>query len=505
VGRLRKILAVFARHGFQNVVDRAKLGRFVFNRFKSQEIASLSTPERLRISFEQLGPTFVKLGQLLASRPDLIPLEWSEEFRKLHDQVTPVEFKQIESVLQSHFGAKLSEVFLSFDEKPFAAASIAQVHHAELKDGTKVVVKVQRPGINSVIAEDLQILSQLAELIEKFVPEARRFNPVGIIKEFGRTMELETNFAVEANNIRRFQMQFAGDSSIKIPAVFPEYSGRRVLVMEALEGIPLTQKRALEQEGIDREEILRRGLRAYLKMVYEDGFFHGDLHAGNILIMPDNQLGLVDFGVVGRLNRHAQAAIANMFLALADEDFDRMVYVYIDLAPFTDAVDVDAFARDIRNLLAPYLGLTMKHVNIGRLLMQSAALASQHGLTLPPELVLFFKSIVAIEGMGRLVSKDFDFLKESLAYAKEQVQSAPDPKQLLYDASFFARDAQSLLQGLPRQLKFILRRLNDPSFALKIESIDSKLLRATVDSGFRQIFWGLILAAVILGLLLRTR
>jgi ubiquinone biosynthesis protein len=496
-------VAVFARHGFQNVLVRAKLGRFILNRLTPCNVEQLSTAERLRMSFEQLGPTFVKLGQVLAGRPDLVPLEWSEEFRKLHDQVAPVDFAEIEKILQAHFGVPISDVFTNFDSVPLAAASIAQVHKAQLKNGDKVVVKVQRPGIDRVIEEDLQVLRQLAGFMEKYVPESRPFNPRGIIKEFGHALELETNFSVEANNIRRFQQNFAGDQAIKIPKVYGEYSGRRVLVMEALEGVPLTQRHAFDQQGVVREEILRRGLRAYLKMVYRDGFFHGDLHPGNLLILPNNQLGLVDFGVVGRVSRRIKAAISNMFIALSEEDFDRMAYIHVDLSPFTEQVDVDEFARDIRNLLAPYLGLTMKDVNLGRLLLQSTAIASRHGLSLPSELVLFFKSIVAIEGMGRLISEDFDFLTETLALAKEYVNPTPDPRQLALDAAFFARDVQGLLQTLPRQIKYGLRRLNDPDFAWKVKSEDSEKLRQTLAKGFEQLFWGLILAALLLGLILR--
>ena len=498
-------MGVFARHGFQNVVVRAKFGRFVLDRFTPYHIERLSTPERLRMSFEQLGPTFVKLGQLLASRPDLIPLDWSEEFRKLHDQVAPEKFDDIKKILESHFGAPLDQVFLAFDEKPLAAASIAQVHRAQLKNGEKVVVKVQRPGLDRIIEEDLQILRQLAAFMEKYVPESRPFNPTAVIKEFGHALELETNFAVEANNMRRFQQNFANEKTIKIPEVYGEYSGRRVLVMEALEGIPLTQKHALEQEGIVREEVLRHGLRAYLKMVYRDGFFHGDLHPGNILILPNNQLGLVDFGVVGRISRRIKAAISNMFLALADEDFERMAYIHVDLSPFTEDVDVDEFARDIRNLLAPYLGLTMKDVNLGRLMMQSTAIATKHGLSVPAELVLFFKSIVAIEGMGRMISEDFDFLKETLVFAREYVNPAPEARQFAQDAALFARDIQSMMHTMPRQVKQIMRRFNDPDFAWKVKSKDAEDLRRAVDRGFDKIFWGLIFGALLLGVILRYR
>lgn len=496
--RLKTIVSVFARHGFQDLAVRAKLGRFVLDRIVSKDLEHLTAPQRLRMSFEQLGPTFVKLGQLLATRPDLIPLEFSEEFRKLHDQVSGLPFEEIRKILISHFGASLEDVFSTFDEKPLAAASIAQVHRATLKDGTPVVVKVQRPGIEKIIEEDMRILMYLAELAERFVPEARPFNPRGIIKEFGRSLELETNFVIEANNIRRFQQNFEGDEFIKIPDVHGDYTGRRVLVMEALDGIPLTHKKALEQEGVDPQEILRHGLRAYLKMVYQDGFFHGDLHAGNILILPGNRLGLIDFGVVGRINRKTQNAIASMFLALGDEDYDRMAYIYVDLAPLTDKVDIDEFARDVRDILAPYMGLTMKNVNLGRLLMQSTGVASQHGLSLPSELVLFFKSIVAVEGMGRLISEDFDFLSEAMDFAKDFVHPGWNKGRLTQDAVFFARDMQSLLNQLPRQLKFALRRLNDPDLALRVRDPESAELRHSVERGFRQIFWGLLLGAVLL-------
>lgn len=494
---------MFASHGFHSLVARVKLGRFVLDRLVSKDLEHLSAPERVRMAFEQLGPTFVKLGQLLATRPDLIPLEFSQEFRKLHDQVGGVPFADIEAILVGHFGAPLSEIFLSFDETPLAAASIAQVHRARLKDGSSVVVKVQRPGIERVIHDDLQILRALAELGDRYIPEIRIFNPKGIIEEFARSMEMEINFIIEANNVRRFAANFAGDPYVKIPEVYTEYTGRRVLVLEALAGIPLSQSGALKQEGIEPEEILKHGLRAYMKMVYTDGLFHGDLHAGNVLLLPNNTIGLIDFGIVGRLNRKTQSAIANMFLALAEEDYDRLAYLYIDLAPFTERVDADQFARDIRDLIAPYFGLTMKNVNIGRLLMDSTGVAARHGLVLPSELVMFFKSIVALEGMGRMILKDFDFLAYSLEFAKEIVHVRVEPKRMFSDASVLARDMNSLISTLPRQLKQVLRRLNDPDFSVQIRLAELEALRKSVERGAWIIAWGLVVAAIVLGLLLR--
>ena len=458
-----------------------------------------SVAERLRMSFEELGPTFVKLGQLLASRPDLIPIEYTEEFKKLHDQVRSVPFSEVETTLIQNFGSNWRENFSEFDENPIGAASIAQVHLAKLTSGEQVVVKIQRPGINNIIEEDLSILYTLAELLEKYIDELKLYNLLGIVDEFAKALELETNFVIEANNIRRFQDNFHGEPSIKIPQVYGELSGRKVLVMEALRGISLSQKNALDQEGINPEEVLRTGLRCYLKMVFTDGLFHGDLHAGNMFVLPNNKVGLIDFGVIGRLNKKTQASIANMLVALATEDYDRLAYEYVDLAPFAEGVDVDLFARDLRDLIAPYYGLTLKHVNVGKLLLESASLAASYRLKLPGELIMFFKSIITIEGMGRVIVKDFNFLAYSLEFAAELVESKTEPKKIMRELSSVGRDVNALLSDMPRQVRQLLRRLMSPDFAIKVELVELKKLRKTQKNSANLVFLGFIIAALLIG------
>jgi ubiquinone biosynthesis protein len=299
VARLRTIVSTLAKHGFQDIIEKTGLRKFsLVERLIPAGDGTESAPERLRQAFEELGPTFVKLGQLLATRPDLVPAEYVEEFKRLHDQVSALQFAEIEPSLRGHFGAPIENIFSRFDVAARAAGSIAQVHMAELREGGPVVVKVQRPGIEKVITEDLGVLYFLAELIHRYIPESRTYRPKVLVDEFARALELETNFVIEANNIRRFQENFNNEPNIKIPKVFAEYSGKRVLVLEALEGIPLSQKNALQQEAIDPEAVLRLGLRCYLKMVFSDGLFHGDLHAGNMFVLPNNRIGLIDFGVV---------------------------------------------------------------------------------------------------------------------------------------------------------------------------------------------------------------
>lgn len=496
--RLKTILSVFVRHGFHQVVERARLGSFILDRFTAPEVTGLSAAERLRLCFEKLGPTFVKLGQLLASRPDLIPTEFVEEFRKLHDQVPAMEFGVIRRTLMEHFAQEIEEIFSEFDPVPIGAASIAQVYQARLRDGTPVVVKVQRPGISQVIEEDLSMLRVLADLLESYVSEVRPFNPKAVVEEFARTLALETNFVIEANNIRRFQQNFADQPEIKIPHVYAEYTGRRVLVMERLEGIPLSHRNALDQEGIDPEIILKRGLRAYLKMVFTDGLFHGDLHAGNMFVLPNNQIGFIDFGVVGRLNHKTQGALANMLMALAEEDYDRLAYQYLDLAPYADQFDVDRFARDLRDLIAPYFGLTLRHVNVGRLLLDSTAVASRYGLVLPSELILFFKSIVTIEGMGRLIVKDFDFMTYALEFAGELVRTRYDAARMLRSFSEVSRDTNALLSTLPRQIRQTLRRWNSPDYQMKISVAEIHVIRRSIEKASNLTFLGLVISGLLL-------
>ncbi len=495
---MRTIVAVFAKNGFQNVAEKIKLGRFLIERFTQIDVDKFSAPERLRMCFEELGPTFVKLGQLLATRPDLIPEEFVEEFKRLHDQVSTIGFDQIERVIERQFNIPIKNVFLELDPHPLAAASIAQVHRAKLLDGTEVVIKVQRPGIVEVIKNDVGILYFIADLLQNYVPESRPFNPIGIVDEFFKNLELETDFVIEANNIRRFTENFKHDNSVKIPKVYFEYSTKKVLVLEMLKGIPLGQPASVKQEGVDPLEVMRLGVRTYFKMVFRDGLFHGDLHAGNLFILPNNRIGLVDFGIVGRINRRTQSAIANMFVCLYSEDYERLSYEYVELAPYNDQIDVDEFARDLQNLLAPHFGLSMKNVDLGRLLMGTTQVAAKHHLVLPTELMMFFKSIVTVEGMGRLLAKDFDLLPHAIEFSKELVQHRYQPDQIKADLTLLGQDVGGLLYNLPRQMRQFIRKVNHPDFAVKMSVQEIDDLKRSVETGSNIVFLGLIIGALIL-------
>jgi len=498
--RVRTIVGVFAKNGFQNLAEKIRLGRFLLERFMpASEMDKFTPAERTRMAFEELGPTFVKLGQVLATRPDLVPEEFVEEFKKLHDNVASLPFSSIKALIEDEFGESLDQIFATFEVAPLGAASIAQVHGATLHDGSEVVVKVQRPGIVDVIADDLNILYYVAELLQKYVPEVRVFNPVGIVDEFFKSLELETNFIVEANNIRRFKDNFKSDPSVIIPEVYMDYCSRRILVLEALKGVPLSQKASLEQEGIDRQEVMRIGIRCYFKQVFKFGLFHGDLHAGNIFIMPDSKIGLVDFGIVGRLNRRVQDAIASLFVALYSEDYERLAYEYVELAPYEGHVNVDQFAKDLQDLLAPHFGLSMKNVDLGRLLMDSTAVAARHRLVLPSELMLFFKSIVTVEGMAHMIVQDFNLLDYALEFAEEIVRTKYAPERVRDEILLFGRDSSALLKSLPRQMKQVFRKLSHPGFAVRISLVELDELKRAIEASANILFLGIIVGALIIG------
>lgn len=415
----------------------------------------------------------------------------------LHDQVQSLEFKVIEQVLIEELGNDWKKHFLSIEENPLGSASIAQVHRAVLATGQKVVIKVQRPGIVQVINDDLNVLYFIAELLERYIPEVRAFNPIGMVDEYFKTLELETNFVVEANNIRKFKENFKKETNIKIPDVHFDLVTERILVMEELHGRRLSQPDSLNQEHVTSSEIVKVGFKAYLKMVFIDGFFHGDLHAGNFFIFPNNEIGLIDFGVVGRLNSKTQTTIVNMLIALSKEDYTRLAYEYVDLAPISDQVNVDLFAKELQSLISPYYGLTMRHVNLGKILMSSAAIAAEHGLSVPTELMMFFKSIVSVEGLGQKITPDFDFLQLTLTMISDVANHQFQPTKFIDEAHILLRESRGFLNSLPRQLNMILRRINSPDYKMKLHIEGVEDLRKTILVSFNLLFLGIIIAALI--------
>ncbi|MBI4041983.1 MAG: hypothetical protein HY391_00760 [Deltaproteobacteria bacterium] len=487
IGRVKTIATTMAKHGLATVAEKLELNKVAripskVKKKSEKEAAKFTLPQRLRMCFEELGPTYVKLGQLLSMRPDLIPPDFIAEFQLLQDTVSPSPFAAIKRAIETEIGGPLEDHFKEFDHKPFASASIAQVYKAELRDGTAVVVKVQRPHIEGIIEGDVQILELLASLMEHYLPELRVFNPTGIVKEFAKTIRRELNFKFEANHINRIARNFEGDARLKVPKVFSEYSTERILTLEQIDGIRITDIAALKKANIDPALITHTGVQVFYKMMLIDGLFHGDLHAGNIFVTGPETLALVDFGIVGYLSRQLRDSIANIFLALVEEDYETLACEMLEIGRPRGSINMEHLQQGIRDIVEPYYGLSLKDINVGRLLIDVTLEASRHSLRVPRDVMLLSRALLTLEGTGRILNPDFNLLEEMSDFSKVLVRDRYSPERIIKDLIRIVRDANSLLRVMPRQLKQILNKLAAEEYTLgvSIEGLPRSIQRLTI-------------------------
>jgi len=498
VQRLRQIIAVFARHGFVDVVDRMNLGKFLPSRLAAyaESQAERTTPERLRLAFEELGPTFVKLGQLLSTRPDLFPENFIEEFTKLQDNVQPLPFDVVRTAVERELGRKIEESYASFASEPLAAASIGQVHEATLASGVQVVVKVQRPEIERIIETDISLLAFLAGLLEKYVPETRVVGPKIIVDEFFRTLSYELDFVVEANNMSKIAENMASIPEIVIPKVYKSLSTHKILTLERLDGVRVNDLKALDAAGIDRKRIVEIGARAFFKSVMLDGVFHGDLHGGNLFVLPGNRLGIIDFGIVGRLSQKSRDQLANMMMSLLTEDYENLCYQYAELGAAAASIDFEGFQREVRNVLSPYLGLSLADLNMGKILIEATKIATKYNIKVPGDWMLVFKAIFTMEGMGRTLDPEFDLVSMGEDLVKELIKDQYSVQRLSKDFLWVAKDLATLLQVLPRQIRWMFRKFNSNDFAFEIKIPDLKPVREQLDLNGRRVSSSILVAGL---------
>lgn len=499
VQRLRQIIGVLAKYGFADVVDRMDLGKFLPSHLASiaTSTSERSTPERLRLAFEELGPTFVKFGQLLSTRPDLIPEEFIVEFTKLQDNVQPLSFEVVKIAIERELKSPIQDTFSELNPIPLAAASIGQVHEARLNSGEKVVIKVQRPEIAKIIATDLSLLAFLAGLLEKYIPETQMIGPKLIVAEFFNTLNYELDFLVEANNMRKIAENLQPFPEIVIPKVYSQYSTKSILVLEKFEGIRLNDLKAMDAAGIDRKRVIDVGAKAFFKTVMIDGLFHGDLHGGNLFVLPGDRLGIIDFGIVGRLSRKSRDQLAHMVMSLLTEDYENLCYQYAELGTAGPSIDFDAFQREVRNALSPYIGLSLSQMNIGRILIEATKIATRHQIKVPGDWMIVFKAILTIEGMARALDPEFDLMVAGEQLVKELVKEQYSPQQIGKDLIWVVKDLAALLQVLPRQVRWMFRKLNSNDFAFEIKSPELQAIRIQLDLNNRRINRSMIASSLL--------
>lgn len=498
--RLSEIITVFGSCGFTPWIKKLHLSRWVSPIQQHPELKNLPLPERLRIAFEHLGPTFIKFGQILATRQDLLPQAYIASFEKLQDQAQVIDFKELETVLIEELGPDLQSKFKFIDPKPLGSASIAQVHRAQLISEEWIVLKIQKPQVIVSMKEDLRILMLLSELIHESIAELKAFSLPDLVAEFTEALTKETEFYLEANNLRKFNELFANHPHLKIPKVYWEYTTDRVLALEELKGFLLTQPPPETSIDFNPDTYCKIILENYLTQVFINGYFHGDLHPGNVFILPNNQFGLIDFGLMGRLSHKTKIAVIKMLQSLAHEDYESLALEYVHLSPFDDKISPEKFAVQLRQIISPYFGLNLKKINMGEILIKTAHLASKEGIQVPRELLLFFKSLVGIESVLRKLNPEFDFLQSSLDFAESQSSHEVHLNEWKKSLELLIKDSEHLVKDLPKQIHFTLKKWNSPQFELKLGGRGLENLKHEIQILSLSLFWGLIGSSLILAI-----
>ena len=502
--RLHEIATVFVRHGLGEFVQRIgvagvleRAGRIV-HWGEASESVKLEPAQRMRLALEELGPTFVKLGQVMATRVDLFPPHWIAELEKLHAEVPPVPFEELVPELERALGRSPLEVFRDIETRAHAAASIAQVHLAKLQDGTPVVLKVRRPGVRATIDADLRLLRRVAELIEAEIPEARRYGPAEIAAQFAASLEREADFASEMRNIERFAKNFAGDPHIVIPRIYPEWTSDTLLVQEHVQGIPATDLAAVEAAGLDRKLLAARGVNAFLKMILQDGFFHADPHPGNVFYLPDHRIVIIDFGMVGRLSPQRRRQVVDLIAGLARMAEEPMLDVL--LAWSGDVwVDEAKLAADVDELVFDYEGVPLKDIRIGAVVRQFSAILREHSIVLPADLALMFKALVTLEGLGRQYDPEFHIVGHLTPLVKRALAERYQPVELVRRGRAAVNEVLDLASSVPRDFARLLReaRRGKARVDLDLKRLDSfgRQLDRTIDRATM----GIMTASLVIG------
>jgi ubiquinone biosynthesis protein len=502
--RLHEIASVFIRHGLGEFVQRIGVAGILERAGQmlhfgaSGESARLDQAARMRLALEELGPTFVKLGQVMATRVDLFPQRWIEELEKLHAEVPPVPFDRLLPELERVLGRSPYEVFRDIETRAHAAASIAQVHRARLADGTPVVLKIRRPGVREKIDADLRLLRRVSELIEAEIPEARRYRPAEIAAQFARSLEREADFATETRNVQRFAQNFAGDPHIVIPRIFPQWTSDLLLVQEHVAGVPATDPAAVEAAGLERKVLAARGVEAFLKMILVDGFFHADPHPGNVFYLPGNRIVVIDFGMVGRLSPQRRRQVVDLIAGLARMAEEPMLEVLLDWAG--DAhVDEAKLAADVNELVFEFEGVPLKDIRIGAAIRQFAAIVRRHSIVLPPDLSLMFKTLITLEGLGRQYDPDLHIVQHLTPLVRRALAERYQPAELARRGRGALEELLSVASSVPRDLARLLReaRRGKARVDLDLKRLDSfgRQLDRTLD----RVTMGIMTASLVIG------
>lgn len=499
--RLREIINVLVKYGFEYLVYKINLMHLI--PFKKRVLnlrrrgeEKFEIGEKLRLMCEELGPTFIKFGQILSLRTDVFPENILIELSKLQDEVKPFSFNEVQVVLEKEYKVKLDDVFLSFSEIPSGSASISQVHFAVLKSTReKVIVKVQRPNIEKEIKQDIDILYYLAHLIEKYLSEIKVYNPSGIVEEFAKTIYKELDFTYELSNAERFRKIFKNSKTVYIPKVYYEYSSKRVLVMEYLDGIKITSYKMAKK--VNKILVHTNLIDAYYTMIFENGFFHADPHPGNIFVLKDSKIGFVDFGMVGYLNGEILKKLAYLFLSFIKEDLDLKEYEYLGIvAEYEENIEYEKEAIELSNR---YRNIPLEKINISSVISELSELSRRYNFKYPRDLILLGKTLLTIERVIRDLDPKFNFVVAGEPFARKFIEKNLQPKMILKEVERNILSLYQFLRDLPKELSDIFRKVKKGNLKIEFEHVGLEPLISEIDKATNRIAFSFIIGSLIIG------
>ena len=484
------ISRVLIKHGMGEVADRLR------GRTGSKIKTGLPDPVRIRRTLEELGPSFIKLGQLMSTRADLFPPEYIDEFSKLQDQVPPVPFEGIRRLIETELGQPPDKLFKSIDETAMAAASVAQVHTARLKTGEKVAVKVIRPGIEKRIRKDIQLMYYFAARFERRFEMGRIVGAVNLVKEFERTIFRELDMLIEAGNIERFTRSFKDIDEIYIPKVYWDLTAKSVLVMEHIEGIKMDRVDEIRRHGIDPQEVAMIGLRSFSRQLMAAGIFHADPHPGNTLVMHDGRVSLVDFGIVGYLDEETMMQIAHLFLGFAEHDYD-MVMEAFEAAGLLDprTMDLNSFRMDLKDMAEPFYGRSLKTISVKDVYYQTMRLVYKYRIRLPRNLLLLFKTFIQTEALGKILGSEASLLEVTRPYAKKLLQQGYEAHKVFKNVGRDTKLFGGYLRQMPHLAHGLFKRLATETPKFEIAHTGLEDTSRKFERGINRLTLGLVTAA----------
>jgi ubiquinone biosynthesis protein len=506
--RYKQIIAVLIKHGFHEFVDTSrliqafKLKKFQFKKKPQQKYHTRW--RRIRLVLEELGPTFIKLGQFLSNRPDLIPNELCTELEKLLDDVPPFEGQTALAILEYSLGVKKDDIFKKFAIEPFSSASISQVHKAYLKDGTKVAVKIQRPAIRTKIDSDIAIMLHIAGSISKHVQGAEILNPISIVEEFRDGLYNELDFENEALNIEKFTKLFSENKNLSVPKVYKDYSSKTILTMEYMEGIKFSE---YAKHDFDHDLITDRLADLVLSQIFEYGYFHADPHSGNLIIQEDNRICFIDFGLMGILPPKHKGALCDIIIGLVNHDPDRITKAMLHLSLNKEVESRNTLEYQVFKLIEHYAYLPFEDINIGHFLRDLLKLLVNNKLILPSDIFLLLKTLISLEGTIRKIKPKFDMISHVEPFVKKMMYNNASPGKIMKDIYASGLDYAHLLCELPSEIRELLDQIKNKTFKLQFEHKGLEPMLKKTDQISNRLSFAVVTASMVIGssLLLKTK